>query len=587
MTRELRNCQNCKAPFAIDASDFQFYEKMQVPAPTFCPECRMQRRMVWRNERSLYRRRCDLCKREIIALYSASAPFPVYCQECWFSDGWDPKRYARDYDFSKTFFDQFADLFNAVPRPHFYHRNAKEAQYATYIAESKNVYLSYSIVESEEIYYSKNIDKSVRLCDCLNTTNSRLCYENVFGDHNYNCRFLAFSRDCIDSWFLYDCANCKDCVLSVNLRNKQYVIRNEQYSKEDYFKRLKEFDLSSSKNLENLQREFATLVRDRALHKYANTTKCIDATGDNILNTKNVRSAFDSYDLENAKHVLRFFRSKDSMDVLYTFSGELIYEYANGGRQTYMIRFTLDALENLRHSDYTDFCNSSSYLFGCIGLRKSEYCILNKQYAPDEFRTMRERIIKHMDEMPFYGKEGRVYRFGEFFPIELSPFGYNETLAAEHFPITKEKALARGFPWREPEEKTYVITVSSEQLPDRIPETSDEITKQIIGCAHKGRCHDHCTTAFRVIPEEIRLYREMNIPLPRLCPNCRHYQRLAQRNPIKLWHRQCLCDYAVRPNTAKHTHHPTGRCLNEFETPYAPERPEIVYCESCYNSEVV
>ena len=29
-----------------------------------------------------------------------------------------------------------------------------------------------------------------------------------------------------------------------------------------------------------------------------------------------------------------------------------------------------------------------------------------------------------------------------------------------------------------------------------------------------------------------------------------------------------------------------GKCTNEFETSYAPERPEIVYCESCYQKEV-
>jgi len=27
-------------------------------------------------------------------------------------------------------------------------------------------------------------------------------------------------------------------------------------------------------------------------------------------------------------------------------------------------------------------------------------------------------------------------------------------------------------------------------------------------------------------------------------------------------------------------------CTNEFETPYAPDRPEIVYCEECYNKEI-
>ena len=39
-------------------------------------------------------------------------------------------------------------------------------------------------------------------------------------------------------------------------------------------------------------------------------------------------------------------------------------------------------------------------------------------------------------------------------------------------------------------------------------------------------------------------------------------------------------------NTSQHFHG-DGPCPNEFETTFAPDRPEIVYCESCYNSEVV
>jgi hypothetical protein len=47
---------------------------------------------------------------------------------------------------------------------------------------------------------------------------------------------------------------------------------------------------------------------------------------------------------------------------------------------------------------------------------------------------------------------------------------------------------------------------------------------------------------------------------------------------MKLWHRQCMC-------SKNHPHH-GGRCSNEFETSYSPDRKEIVYCEQCYNSEV-
>jgi len=43
---ETKNCQNCKKDFTIEQDDFSFYEKIKVPPPTFCPECRYKRRII-------------------------------------------------------------------------------------------------------------------------------------------------------------------------------------------------------------------------------------------------------------------------------------------------------------------------------------------------------------------------------------------------------------------------------------------------------------------------------------------------------------------------------------------------------------
>ena len=227
---------------------------------------------------------------------------------------------------------------------------------------------------------------------------------------------------------------------------------------------------------------------------------------------------------------------------------------------------------------YVDNCHDSSNLFGCEGIRNKQYCILNKQYTKEEYEKLMPKIIEHMNDMPYVDTKGRTYKFGEFFPVELSPSAYNETIAEEYFPLTKEKAVSQGYTWKDPEEKNYKITISAENIPSYIKDVSDRILEEIMECAHKGKCNEQCTEAFKIITDELTFYRRMNLPLPRLCPNCRHYQRLKQRNPLKLWHRTCMCE-------KKHAHH-TGNCEIEFETSYAPDRPEIVYCEKCYQQEV-
>src|SRR3989339_1282894 len=159
MQNETKNCQNCKKDFTIETEDFNFYEKIKVPPPTFCPECRLVRKMVFRNERSLYKRKCDLCQKDAFSMYPAGTKFPVYCHDCWWSDKWDPLSYGRDYNFNKFFFEQFKELYNSVPKASLIHYPPNEnVTWSNFIRRGKNIYLSYSIstvgsMGSEDVYY--------------------------------------------------------------------------------------------------------------------------------------------------------------------------------------------------------------------------------------------------------------------------------------------------------------------------------------------------------------------------------------------------------------------------------------------------
>jgi hypothetical protein len=45
-------------------------KKYSIPSPTLCPEEREKRRLMFRNERKLYKRKCDLSGKEIISVYN-------------------------------------------------------------------------------------------------------------------------------------------------------------------------------------------------------------------------------------------------------------------------------------------------------------------------------------------------------------------------------------------------------------------------------------------------------------------------------------------------------------------------------------
>jgi hypothetical protein len=368
--------------------------------------------------------------------------------------------------------------------------------------------------------------------------------------------------------------------MTSNLRQKSYVFRGEQLGKEDYERRMKEINFGSYSTIEALKKEFKEMCAHslRAPGTFKNVTR---TTGNAIANATNCRACFHGSDLENCAYLVFVNDAKDSMDVN---NGccmmELFYETCTAGLKSSNVKFSVDAWPEVYNLQYCDCCRNGSHdLFGSVSMRKKEYCILNKQYSKEEYEALVPKIIKQMSDMPYTDKKGRVYKYGEFFPVESSPFPYPDTSAQDFFPLDAEKSDVLGFAWRPADVREYDITLLAKDIPDDIKDVSDDILKQTISCLHEGKCGERCPAAFRIIPEELAFYRRMNLPIPRLCSNCRHYQRLAQRNPLKLWRRRCMCDLD--------THSHKGPCSNEFETSYAPERKEIVYCESCYNSEVV
>jgi hypothetical protein len=544
---------------------------MKVPAPTFCPECRLIRRLVLRNERILYKRECNLCKKNIISIYHQSVPFPVYCLQCWYGDGWDPVSFGRDYDFSRPFFEQWKGFSDSAPRLALWHRNAINSDYSSFVGESKNVYLSVSVVlGSENVFYSKFVDKSTDIVDCLNIKDGQILYEDIEGEKNYNCQHLFLSKNCIDSFFLVDCTNCSNCLLSHNLRNKEFYIRNVKYSKEEYFKELEKINLKSRASRKISLEEFEK-IKIKSIYRFANIVKSVNSTGNNLLNVKNCKNCFEVYDAENLKYCYRVLRSfKDSMDTSYGMKSELIYEYITGANTDYNVKFSSSGINYVQNAEYTDCCINCNNIFGCISLKNKENAVFNKIYTKEEFFKLREKIIDHMNEMPYVDQKGRVYKYGEFFPIELSPFAYNETLAQEIAPITEKQASAEGYPWRKSDQKNFKITIPAEDIPDNINEVSDKILNEVLGCAHEGKCEHQCNEAFRITNYELNFYKKHSIPLPILCQNCRYYERSKVMPSLKLWHRKCM----------------KKGCENEFETSYAPNRPEIIYCERCYQQEV-
>ena len=88
--------------------------------------------------------------------------------------------------------------------------------------------------------------------------------------------------------------------------------------------------------------------------------------------------------------------------------------------------------------------------------------------------SLKEKIVAHLKE---------IGEWGNFFPKELSPFAYNEAIANEYMPLTKEEALSKGFRWKDDIPSTKGQgTIEYKNLPKKPEDYSDKMLNEILTC---------------------------------------------------------------------------------------------------------
>ncbi|EKE26695.1 MAG: hypothetical protein ACD_4C00189G0001, partial [uncultured bacterium (gcode 4)] len=380
---EIKNCRLCSASFNITNLDLQFYDKVSpvfgwvkypIPSPTLCPDCRQQRRLSFRNERNLYKRKCDLTQKDIISIYSPDKPYKVYGQSEWWSDKWNPLDYHKDFDFGRWFFEQINELDLIVPKLSIINDEWKWSMNCAYtndFANWKDCYYCFETWDIENAHYCHHCNWTNNLVDCDEVfLNSSFSYECIDSIWLFNCFYLSNSKDSANCYLWDNLINCKYCVWCSWLNNKEYYILNKKASKEECenlvnnlksdFKLCESFKIEYLKYRKIIPNKFWN-INNSENSFWNGLSNCKNTFGYNIINSNNCRycinsdSLIDCYDLQCWK-------------------SELCYEWLTPDNW-YKVLF---ACWSWKCSNvlYSNDCHSSSNLFWCIWLRNSQYCIL-------------------------------------------------------------------------------------------------------------------------------------------------------------------------------------------------------------------
>lgn len=547
-----QDCKTCIKEFEIRNEDMVFYEQVKTAPPLYCPECRMARRLLFRNERILYKRPCNLCQKDMVTLYSPESPYVVYCSRCWWSDDWNPKDYAMDYDPNKKFFDQYKELQLKVPRLGIVEIQNVRSEYTNGSAENKDCYLIFAADYNEDCLYGRLLQRNKQCVDCAFLHESELCYECIDCRECFKCMLSEQCQASTDLLFCYNLRNSNNCIFCTNGRNLSNSIFNIKYSKEEFELKKKEI-LKDSESIENAKKIFDEL-KSKTIRKFATQTKCHNVTGDHIHNCYDGVEIFDTYDAKNCSYMKDTEKPIDSMDCNnYYYKPQFGYNVM-GVLEGSMLKNSAFVFY-CSEIEYCENCHHLSNGFGCISIRKGNYMILNKEYSKEEYLSIRNKIE---DELKNDGL------FGQFFPLEIAPFTYNESLIQDFYPLTKEEAVKRGYRWSDKTTGAYgKETIKIGTLPNTTESINDNITNEILAC-------EDCNKNYRLIDAEVAFYKKLGLPIPHKDFECRHKDRMKKRNSMRLYHRSCMKD----------------GCINEFETTYSPDRKEIIYCELCYQQEV-
>lgn len=548
-------CTACHATKELTHQQRSLLAPWGIDAPDLCFDCGMRLHLAFRNERALYVRKCDATGKEMVTRFGPDNPHKFYENSIWYGDSWDPTSYGKEYDPSRSFFDQLAELSLAVPRAALGNVANENSPYVNETSYARNCHLCFAAGSIENCVYGNNLfdcKDSLDLQTCESLTS---CYECIGCGKSSMLFYSEDSHNCANSSYLFNCTGCRECYGCVGLRHQEYCILNRKYTKEEYEEQLRTMDRTAF--FEQLER-----LRTGIPRRYANIVNCEESTGNMLINDRQAVSCFDCLDSENTCESIVVNTCTDVFRLSYFGTkASQIYNSAIVGINATQLLCCVDCYVNVSNLQYCISCtNGTKDCFGCVGMHQKQYCILNKQYSQEEYERLQKRIIEDMRARGEYGR---------FFPASLSPFTYDETIAQHFYPLRREEAKALGF--------TFGKDVPVYDQKDRPPlydikEYADaakaqELTTATLYCEVTGK-------PYKIVPQELAFYLKHSIQIPRKSPDQRHLERLAKRPPRKLWDRQCM--NPRRAGTAL-------PCTVRFMTPYAPDRPEQVWCASCFD----
>jgi len=420
---------------------------------------------------------------------------------------WHAKDFSstfEEFDSGAPFFEQLRKLELRVPLLANFNRVEPENSvtlfsfgdrdsYFTFACKSERSFFSagsFGIANTSLSWLSPNVNSSHVVAHCQRI---------------HNCQFVYESLDCLDSFFLFDCRNCKNCFGATNKRNAEYVFFNKQLTREEYRAKLAEIDLGKRSETEFYQKKFDELLLSEGVWPENFNVSTEDSSGDYLANAVRCSECFacDDAPVDNWRSAWIYGSNQgnaygwglvDNTDVYMSVSSP------NSNQSKFCYRsFRLDNCE------YCMMCSDCRDCFGCVGLKNKRFCILNKEYSEDKYWTQ-------LDELKCIMLDRGEY--GHYLPPELSSTYVPEGGAIIYCGATSEEVEKLGGLHFDPntEGATGIDRLKTESRRcEEIPDSIDNLGDDWVGVP----IYDEVAKrTFSFLKPELEHYRRFRIAPP-------------------------------------------------------------------------
>lgn len=404
----------------------------------------------------------------------------------------------REYDFGLNFWENYKSLEKCVQYPAIGSWGDNEnSQYAHKILHSNNCYISFEVSSSENIMYSVNVKDfckdiygSVMVWD-----HSENIYQSAWVFQSSSVFYSRFIFNSNNIWFSSNLIWCSECLFCNDLENQSYCVNNQKYSEEEYYKMKREMMLIKGKYLEYYDR--VKIWKWQLLSE--------ESSWSFLIKTRDVENGYFVYYIHNGRNTMFAGTAEwnvNFFDAASCWSPRGNDYYGVMGAWSWDKYFCSIEVIWWTNNYYSYFLENCSFCLWCIGLKNKQFCILNKQYTKEEWYELADKIFTQMD---------KDWILGDFFPWELNPFYFNDTVAYLIDDTFSKKDVVRdGYMWRDEEIRVdipkWAEVVNVEDL-DRINYDESILKKVIL---------DKSGNYYRIMKMEYDFLKKHDLPLPEI-----------------------------------------------------------------------